>query len=262
MSPFVVEVFAGSGRFSRAASRRGHLAVLIDSRFGEDHDIRLRRVRGTILHWISAGVVLYMALALPCASWTRARNRGGGPQRLRTRDELMGVSELRNEAERWKIELGNLCMAFGVHAARLLHRQRCGFFIENPWTSWLWQVEPMQRLARAAGIRLVRADFCQFGTPWRKATGFLTNGPVQFLDRRCCGPRGICSRTGRPHQLLQGTDAHGRFITSLAEPYPRPLCSSLVQMLEAYQRHAGAVAMDDLLSGESKSLRSERAFGR
>ena len=234
----MLELFAGSGRFGREAARSGHLVVLIDIRFGEKHDVRRRELQRTILEWIRIGWVTYAALALPCCSWSRARNRGGGPQRLRTAEHIMGLPTLDHESERWKIDLGNVCMRFGVACARALHARSAGFFIENPWTSWMWVAPPMVRLAALRGCRLVRSDFCQFGTPWRKSTGVLTNGPPHFVNLVCRGPKpGVCSRTLCRHVHLEGTDGAGRFLTSLAEPYPRPFCKALVAMLNFYEKH-------------------------
>ena len=91
----------------------------------------------------------------------------------------------------------------------------------------------MQHLRRRKGVRLARADFCQFGQPWRKATRFLCSfSGVAHVDRRCSGCKGICSKGGKPHQQLVGIDpVMGRFGTHLAEPYPRGLRTAIVKML-------------------------------
>ena len=47
---------------------------------------------------------------------------------------------------------------------------------------------------------------------------------------RGCKGHGACTRTHRPHQLLQGIQpSTGRFYTIVAEPYPRALCRRLVE---------------------------------
>ncbi|CAK0822068.1 unnamed protein product [Prorocentrum cordatum] len=51
----------------------------------------------------------------------------------------------------------------------------------------------------------------------------------KLANARCVGgsKRGICSRTGRGHQQLQGKDPAGHFYAKLAEPYPKRLCKAL-----------------------------------
>jgi len=219
------------------------MVVLIDLRFGSGHDICKRQLRSTIRGWILADWVLYAGFAVPCSSWTRARNRPGGPQRLRSREHIYGEPVLRAEGERWKIDLGNTAAAFAVAAARLLHSKGRGFFIENPRTSWMWEAPPVARLTRTPGCRLVRADFCQFGAPFRKPTNVLTNGAPEPLAKMCANsPRGFCSRTGRRHMLLRGTDAEGRFLTSLAEAYPRQFAAALVRSLETHRHETDSAA--------------------
>ena len=61
---------------------------------------------------------------------------------------------------------------------------------------------------------------------------------------RTCDGHGTCTRSHRPHQLLQGIQpSTGRFFTIVAEPYPRKLCRRLVEAYaesieERYDRHA------------------------
>ncbi|CAK0827935.1 unnamed protein product [Prorocentrum cordatum] len=50
----------------------------------------------------------------------------------------------------------------------------------------------------------------------------------KLAGARCAGSkRGICSRTGRGHQQLQGKDPAGQFYTKLAEPCPKVLCKAI-----------------------------------
>eukprot|EP00973_Karenia_brevis_P044738 6195560-Karenia_brevis.AAC.1 len=77
-------------------------------------------------------------------------------------------------------------------------------------------------------VNFVRLDYCQYGTPWRKPTAFLTWHFPLFnqTGRRCHGQRGICSRTHQAHEILQGLGPDGKFKTLIAQPYPKQLCSA------------------------------------
>jgi hypothetical protein len=155
---------------------------------------------------------------------------------LRNMEHILGLPELKHESERWKIENGNRAMAFASRLGHALLAMTVPFIFENPWTSLLWEAPQMQHLRRRKGVRMARADFCQWGMPWRKATGLLCGvANVWRLDRRCSGCRGLCSRTHKPHQQLSGTDpASGQFWIHIAEPYPRGLCNDMVStMVEA-----------------------------
>ena len=88
----------------------------------------------------------------------------------------------------------------------------------------------------------VVTDFCQWGVPWRKRTTlrlWCVQSP-ELLAKRCIGC-GRCSRTGQPHVQLVGVAQCGRFWTSVAEPYPKPLCRRLAAALtnsyEALRMH-------------------------
>ena len=74
---------------------------------------------------------------------------------------------------------------------------------------------------------IFKFDFCQWSKPWRKRIRFLSFFmDLSAAERRCTSGNGICTRTGKPHMILCGRQ-DGRFLTSIAEPYPSRLCSKL-----------------------------------
>ena len=79
----------------------------------------------------------------------------------------------------------------------------------------------------ANSVKQFVTDFCQYGTPWRKITRFLSNIDLSSAALLCQGPRGMCSRTHKPHEQLRGMDGK-QFRTHLAEPYPTKLANRLV----------------------------------
>ena len=93
------------------------------------------------------------------------------------------------------------------------------WLLENPSTSRCFLTPESDKLI-SNGAELIIGDQCQYGSLWRKRTGFLV-GNVDTLDlgrltRRCVGAHGLCSRTGKPHHNLEG--GHN---TKKASQYPQ-----------------------------------------
>ena len=231
--PFVVELFSGSARFSRAAARQGWLVIAFDWRNGKLYDLSHRPTQRTVSGRIQARWVAFVLAGMPCQSWSRARMQPGGLQMLRSYDELMGMAELKYESERGKILNGNEIMFFSVRVATACLAVFVPFALENPWPSLIWLTKGMTRLAAHCFVQEAWVDFCMYGKPWRKSTKFLLGfcNPA-FLERKC--RNGVCLKSGHPHQLFSGRHPVSKvFWTALAEPYPRGLCTNLVRMFEA-----------------------------
>ena len=207
----VLELFSGSGRWTRAAAAAGEWVLSIDRRFGDSHDLSRRRLQQMVLGWIQAGRVRYLLAGFPCQPFSRARNIPGGPPALRNSEYVSGLPGLR-EADHRKVTLGNNCFFF---VARVLY-------------AWAWSMKAAVQLLRNPRARLTRSDFCCWGTPWRKATGFLTANCQTHLFAKQCTGRGRCSTSHRAHVVLKGTNAQGIFLTSIAERYPQRFCQALV----------------------------------
>jgi hypothetical protein len=229
---FVLELWAGTGRFSSAVAKLGYHVVLIDIRFHDSHDLTRQKLQHAILGWVRARHVLFIWMGILCKSWSRARSMPGGPAMLRSSDAVMGLSDIRLESDRTKVAEGNAMMYFAARVARACISAKIGFAIENPWSSWIFKTTAFLALINQLKCHLIRTDFCMWGTMWQKGTGFLTNaGDVGRIEKRCTGcRRGLCRRTGRPHLELRGTLPDGRFLTAVAEPYPRSLCTQLAAM--------------------------------
>ena len=91
-------------------------------------------------------------------------------------------------------------------------------------------------------------DYCQFGKPWRKRIIFASwNVDTDPLPVARCTGRGICSRTGRAHLRLLGTDpASGRPWTLVAEPYPPGLCRAWWRAISSSSDYLGIAARSKL----------------
>ena len=231
--PFVVEVFAGSAQFSKAAAALGYMCIALDWSFGPDCNLAKDSTVRMLLGWIQAGWVAFILMGPPCQSWSRARCRPGGPQMLRSNEFIYGLKVLRYESERHKIVNGNKTMAAAARVARACLRMNVPFVIENPKTSMLWLANEMLALKARKACRFFQSDFCLWGMPWRKPTGFLSGhcgGAISRVERIC--QNGTCKRTGGKHIVLAGVDPVSKcFWTHIAEQYPRGLAAALARML-------------------------------
>jgi len=184
--------------------------------------------------FIAARVVLFVLIGMPCQSWTRARrNDGRGPGPLRDDDRhLYGFSDLAKH-DLDNIRIGNDILSQAVKIIKLCQIANIPWILENPMTSRVWLTLPMKKLAQQASFQ--RADFCQYGMPWRKATYFLCSHHIKEWGLlSCLSQLGRCSVTGKKHIILQGRDAAGNFLTRKAQPYPPKLCDRLAFIISNY----------------------------
>ena len=123
-------------------------------------------------------------------------------------------------------------MKFSVHLLNLAVTLVIPMTCENPATSRIWLCPQVLQLMRRKAVRLWTTEFCMFGMPWHKSTGFLAvHVDLHVLDSyRCLGAkRGLCKRSGCKHVPLAGQDSQGRWLTKKAEPYPFLLCRKVTQ---------------------------------
>ena len=247
MIPVFIEFFSGSARLAGAVRQAGWLAMRWDIMDGPDFDLTRPRIQAQVRGWLRARLIKAFHMGFPCESWSRARDIPNGPPRLRSRDEIWGVSVLR-DGDRDKVRLGNILVRFTASFCQLAASLCVPFSAENPANSYAWLAPPLVRLQRRTGVSFHKVEYCQFGTPWRKSTAFLTFA-VDFswmCQFRCTG-RG-CRRTGLPHQVLSGTNAQGVFRTKIAEPYPPALCRRIARSFIDEQARARAAQFQHLIS--------------
>jgi hypothetical protein len=121
------------------------------------------------------------------------------------------------ETQHHKLLAGNAFCAFMIRICQVCEKCNLVYSVENPQNSWMWK-QPGWEGLRCAGDFLV--DYCRFGTPWRKATRFRTNGQLRHQRLRC--------NCGRRHTVLRGRHPTLNVNwTKLAEPYPRQLARLL-----------------------------------
>lgn len=227
-----LEIFCGCGRLGRRVAAQCHWPVLLwDISLGEQYDLTKRANQQKIIHWMQHGLVRAGHLGTPCNSFSRARDRPGGPPPLRSDMEPMGKQFLR-AADAAKVRIGNILLYFSCRVLGLALQLHLPFTLENPQRSRLWITPPILRLLRKQHCSYVDVHFCMFGTPWKKPTRVLgCHLNLDGLQAFVCSStkRGICAKTGKTHVPLVGQNVDGQWLTKIAEPYPWKFATALAK---------------------------------
>ena len=151
---------------------------------------------------------------------------------MRDKDHPEGLSSLR-AADAWKVHVGNAIAKFSASIFLLARSLRIPVAAENPHMSWLWDQPSWKQCRRIFNVNEVVVDYCACGTSWRKRTRIIyCHVDLQPLARLRCHGRSHCTFSGRAHVQLVGQDHAGRWLTHIAEPYPRLLCRLLVKQFK------------------------------
>ena len=227
----VLDLFSGKGKVANACRRRGFQSMCFDIINHPSDDLTGRVAYRRIRHLVTSGKVAGAILAVPCTSFSLARNRTSV---IRTKRFPWGVRRELNERERAALDLGNSLARAALKYVRLFNRHRLPWIIENPRGSILWHLPELHEVACQANAHFRIADFCRYGARWRKRTGFLC-GNLELDDTvelsHTCPTGRWCSATGREHIVLSGNNEHGIPWTKVAEPYPSKLASVLAKVL-------------------------------
>ena len=217
--PGVLELYAGSGGFSKAAVRRGcPWSLSFDILHDSSEDLSQSPLQLQLIGLVSRGAFLAMGAGPVCASFSTAITP---PCRSKLHPD--GVSWC-SDLQKAKNRLGNDQLRFVLRIVEACCERGIPFWVENPDQSWLWKQtardmdwRPLMEKYHLGDCRL---DFCTYGTRWRKRTRFRTNTHISGQTRFC-----TCSS---PHIVLRGRcKEKGMNFTKLAEPYPRGVSDML-----------------------------------
>ena len=230
----VIELFSGCARLSPAMVALAFTAIAYDIDYGHGCDLLDRGVQRELVRFIKRhrNKIALIWLGTPCTSWSRARRFDGGPRPLRDDDVHLWVFSDLRPSDQSKVLLGNQLLEVSKFFIDLACHLNLAWVLENPFSSRLW-LTPQARALIDFGARLHETHFCCFGTPWRKATGLLEwNFPTLALCiKQCSTKQGRCQFTGERHLTLSGQDSCGRWLTHIAQPYPRLLCQLIAEQL-------------------------------
>ena len=241
---YFLELFAGSASLSKALKQHGIRSIAYDVRYGRSADLLNPHVIWKVYSMVNSKHCLGVWFGCPVSTLSRApRSDDSGPTPLRGDTEKLrwGLPGLKGE-NRERVETANRLIRMILRLCRHCLRIGVPFYLENPLNSRLWDFRSIKALAASPFVTASRYDFCQFGTPWRKATKLLCfdNPHIERGAKQCKFDRAhICSATGKKHVVLSGVSAHYRHLTSRAASYPREFCHVIAKAIreEAVDRY-------------------------
>jgi hypothetical protein len=219
----MVDFFCGSGRVAAACRSQGFRAKNWDIAQGPAYDLTDGKIQERLGRDFDSGSVIAAMLAPPCTTFGPGGNR---TFKLRTQTSPWGIdSALLSDVQRERVDRGNKQLRAAFWIIRRLHANKIPWILEHPVGSFAFFTEEFASIKDEATVLDISCDQCQWGAAWRKRTrlvmGHISSDDADKLRRSCVGERGVCSRTGKPHQILQGLDPHSRKKwTSVAQAYP------------------------------------------
>ena len=192
----VLELFSGCGALSRCFCKLGYVAEAWDIQYNSSCDLSNPIILKGTLNRINSHEFAYVHLGTPCTSWSRARRCDGkGPGPLRDdQDHLYGLPHF-SLSDQDKTELGNLLLKISAEIFQTCINSGVAVSLENPASSRMWLTVETKALQQQGAV-FQRTTFCAYGTPWGKATSFLTYKCPNFCLARCSGPFKTCSFPG------------------------------------------------------------------
>ena len=230
-----LDLFSGVGRVAKCMRKSGWSVEEVDIVHGDTHDITKPRVVRKLCQRIRNHTYDAAMIAAPCTSFSVARDR---TCIIRTKREPWGLADQSRFSanDLAALQNGNRITKAVIKILNALTQAQVPWILENPRSSRMWHLPELLRLSQSRHAVFATGDFCQYGTKWRKRTGFLCmhcNAATvsRLLGKRCTGSSGLCSRTGCRHMLLQGSGAGGKPLTLIAQPYPPRLAAALSSSL-------------------------------
>ena len=222
-----LELFSGPSRLAKTLARHGFHVEAWDAKFGASCDLSCNQTVNALIDRIKAGKIFYVHISVPYGTWSRSRRDDKvGPSPLRNdRQFLKGLPNLSN-ADKAKVNLENVLTRHAVRIVRACQQSHVLWSLANPVTSRLWLARSIKQLQHAA---FLRADFCQYGLPWKKSHLFLCDERLAFDFHTCSGSLGWCSASPKPHLSLHRNTRKG--LTKFAQAYPWQLCHCMSKHL-------------------------------
>ena len=236
-TPMLIEVFCGTAGVSAQFKLAGGKSV------GVDHHIKRRKLKAAAVQmdlkqqWVqqlifdevASGRVDSVHMAPPCGTSSAARNipisrkllKQGAPRPrpLRSPKYPDGLPTLRGISLA-KVESANILYAFCVQLALLCEQHRVLFIIENPENSLMWMTSPFKSVMEKFVFSVV--DNCEYGSEYKKATGFLSNFSPGRLQSRCLG-----KHVHKKWTIEKDLEGNWKFSTSQEAEYPIALAKAI-----------------------------------
>ena len=219
-----LELYAGCGRLTGAVLDAGvRCGPAIEIDHGPEFDLHHPRVLRQVIRWIRQRRFFCLSFGTPCTFWSVATGRARGKH----------------------AEQGIQAAKITIRLIRELEKVNGFWVVENPASSALWSWPPMMKQIRRSRAAEVVLHMCAFGACYRKATQLAGTLPgLASLGRTCPGDHYHEQLRGTV-KLLEGGKWVSKWRTTLANPYPPPLCRALAQLV---RKAAPAVRTVDVRS--------------
>ena len=265
--PFCIEIFAGSGRLTAALRNRGLDAFGIDWKGGKIQpetaallhlDLTIASEVAKLMRLLDHPSLVYVHLAPPCGTASRARGIRPGPPPLRSERFPMGVPGLRQRSARdaTRVEAANALYELTARVIIRMTQRNIAWSLENPSGSLFWLFPAVAAALRSTGASRVDCQSCMWGSGRPKWTAFAY-WPAEWmacLHRRCDGRH--------PHRPW-GKLAGGGWATAQECVYPQRLCQAISDaLLRFLQRPRGPplpIINSKIVPRHKKRARPDRA---
>ena len=240
---YILEVFAGSARLSKAAIEHGFASVAIDHKGDRSCGVAIQQYDLTDPSHVESLMVFIeenrddicmVWMAPPCGTASKARERPLKrleklgmkiPKPLRSTaqpDQLDGLKGL----DKIKTEAANILYEAVATIATRCYELSIFVVIENPGNSHFWSTSPLKRVQDSCEGHFVSFHNCCHGGDRDKLTSlWVTEHWLDDLESRC--DKQHSHKAWTPVQ----EGKHVRFPTSEEAAYPFVLCSRIVSKL-------------------------------
>ena len=239
--PFVLEVFAGSGRLTKHLRGAGLDAWAVDWKGGRLQtetpsivmlNLTAKADRHALFRLLEHPELLYVHFAPPCGTASRARDiplgegADRGPPPLRSEAFPEGLPDL-TPKQRARVSAANLLYNLTATCAEMLLQKNILWSIENPRGSYMWLLPCMSDLCAASDCHMTTFQSCAWGGQRPKWTAWLHFPGLAFAELAAVCPGISSTHFHKPW----GRDARGNFATALETVYPEGLCENITALL-------------------------------
>ena len=211
--PGWVDLFSGGRGVAKAISSAAPWwALCYDLHHDSEEDLASCEVQEAVVELFRSGAAFGFSVDPPAGTFSTAL-----VPPWRSAEHPEGLPAL-TPLQRDRVDRENNLAIFCAKLSAACEAAGLTYAVSNPLRSRMWRLPCWRRLLEPG--RTFSVDFCRFSTPWRKATRIATNGQRAGQSLRCM-------HEGAHRALRDRCPKRGVNWTSLAEPFPRRLCSLL-----------------------------------
>lgn len=224
-----MELFAGSGSWSKALQKLGWSADLMDIKYDDSHDILQPGMCAQLCARVRARAYQAVHLGTECTTWSRAAHPA-----YRTNGHILGLPGLSPDKQAL-VDAANRMVECSVDVLLAADAANVACTLENPYSSMLFLHPRVRGLLQSGQFVRVRTDYCCWGARCMKPTAILGNRAyLEDLGRQC--------KNRRPHKhglyLRGNVQFRGKWVkaTTLGNRYPLKLANAWAALVDKHER--------------------------